>query len=235
MRAVALFIAGLAVGCSSTLQRSDGGGSGGGTGAAGAGGSDAGTCIVDGASVPNGTEFPCGCTSCVCLGGAIGFHPVECVDAAHCRIDTPYTYGDTGGLVAYEDATTLTPPWSWTRTRTSHVMSTASGSCEVRLLCLIDGDGSMVDVERIKVDIADGAVQAAFAMATPPTYGRDTRPVDGTVFQFLRDDGRGFVVGSPCTGSAGCTDAPAGIATLVADLRTLDERQLMDPSCAALR
>ena len=86
-------------------------------------------------------------------------------------------------------------------------------------------------------DINDADVQAALAMSAAPLYGHDTRPVDGTVFQFLRvGDGRGLLVGMPCTTSgAGCIDAPAGVTRLVADLRALDAQQLMDPSCAALR
>ena len=90
-------------------------------------------------------------------------------------------------------------------------------------------------IERIKNDLADADVQAALAMPTPPLYGGDTRPVDGTIFQFLRDDGRGFLMGRACGGATGCIDIPAGIAKLVADLRLLDTRQLMDPSCASLR
>jgi len=106
----------------------------------------------------------------------------------------------------------------------------------VRLLCIIDPDPtSPVDIERIKIDFAHADVQAALAQAKPPTYGGDARPVDGTIFQFLRDDGRGFLAGNPCGGAASCVDVPPGIATLVADLRALDERELMDAACAALR
>ena len=87
--------------------------------------------------------------------------------------------------------------------------------------------------------IGDTDVQKALAMATPPIYGRDTRPVDGSIFQFLRADGRGFLAGGAC-GSGGplpaaCVEVPAGITRLVNALRALDEQQLRDASCAALR
>ena len=37
-----------------------------------------------------------------------------------CAMDATYRYGDTGGLVAYEDLTTLGPDLSYVHTRTSH-------------------------------------------------------------------------------------------------------------------
>ena len=87
--------------------------------------------------------------------------------------------------------------------------------------------------------IADADVQAALAVPTPPTYGRDTRPVDGTIFQFLGADGRGFLAGGACGSGGGlpgtCVEVPIGITRLVNTLRALDEQQLADPSCAALR
>jgi hypothetical protein len=88
-------------------------------------------------------------------------------------------------------------------------------------------------------DIADAHVQAALRAATPPLYGNDPRPYDGTVFSFIRADGRGFFAGDACNGGGGtgtsCVPIPAGITRLVADLRALDQQQLADPSCAGLR
>jgi hypothetical protein len=86
--------------------------------------------------------------------------------------------------------------------------------------------------------IADADVQAALAMPAPPIYGRDTRPVDGSIFQFRRADGRGFLAGTACSSGStlpACNDVPVGVARLVNLLRALDEQQLRDPSCAALR
>jgi hypothetical protein len=234
----------LAAGCGSTLQRPDGGGAGN-TGAGGTGGtSDSGQCVVNGMTYPNGAEFPCspgGCAPCGCMNGQVTIFTVDCnVDGPVCRIDTTYTYGDTGGLVAYEDTTTLIPPTTWHRARTSHITDPASSVCEVPLLCdlvgAVTGDlGGVVEIEHIKIDLADGKVQRAFSLPAPPVYGRDTRPFDGTVFQLLRDDGHGFVMGADCGGETGCTDIPGGISKLVADLHQLDARQLMDPACASLR
>jgi hypothetical protein len=247
---LALIAFGFAAGCRSTLQVPDGAaggrggsnnaGNGGNGGTAGAGGG----CLVNGVLHPEGSDFPCSssdpCPPCTCLGGEVAIYTVGCVhyDAGLgriCEVDRTYSYGDTGGLVASESTTTLSPPSSWTRTRTSRVTDPASATCTVRLLCAIDGERTLIEIEQIKTDLAQADVQAALAQATPPIYGGDARPVDGTIFQFLRDDGRGFLAGGPCGGAASCVDVPAGIAALVADLRALDARQLMDPACAALR
>lgn len=246
---LALFVGAFAVGCGSTLQRPDGGGAGntgtgGNTGSGGAGGG----CVVDGVTHPEGSEFPCtpgGCAPCGCIRGQIAIFTVNCPNydgglGAICEVNTTYRYGDTGGLVASESTTTLSPPRSWTRTRTSRVTNPASASCEVPLPCdltgALTGDfGDLVEIERIKIDLAHSDVQSALAQPTPPTYGGDARPVDGIIFQFLRDDGRGFLAGNPCGGATGCVDVPTGIASLVADLRSLDARMLTDPGCAALR
>ncbi len=90
--------------------------------------------------------------------------------------------------------------------------------------------------------ILDADVQAALSKPADPTmpliFGRDNRPVDSPIFRFSRGDGREFFVGGPCmtTGSAtSCKDIPAGIARLVTELLALDQQQLADPSCAALR
>ena len=92
-----------------------------------------------------------------------------------------------------------------------------------------------VDAADIMRDIADADVQKALAKATPPTFGGDRARVDGTIFQFLRADGRGFLAGTPAGGAqgAGCVDVPIGITRLVNLLRALDQQQLRDPSCAA--
>jgi hypothetical protein len=179
-------------------------------------------------------DFQCGCSLCNCRNGVVGFY-IGGTCPRTCEMDTTYRYGDTGGLVPFEDTSTLAPTLSYTRARTSFVPDGGSdASCAPPLPACDSGVG--FDVERIMRAIADDDVQVALAMTTPPLFGADTRPVDGTVFQFLRADGRGFLVGVPCAaGSSGCENAPIGVAVLVATLRALDTQQLMDPTCAALR
>jgi hypothetical protein len=249
---VAGLLIGSSPGCSSSLQQPDGAG---GTGATGTGGtagtggttgtggtSGGGACVVAGVTYPNGAEFPCtpgDCQPCGCMNGRVVVYTVDChFDAgALCSIDQAYGYGDTGGLVAREDSTVLGPSLAYARTRTiSSRLDGGSMTCAPMLPGCDSDSGAAVGVTRIMNDIDDADVQAALATSKEPLYGHDTRPVDGSVFQFLRiGDGAGFLVGAPCTTSGGCVDAPAGVARLVADLRALDAQQLMDPSCAELR
>src|SRR5687767_7509340 len=66
-----------------------------------------------------------------------------------------------------------------------------------------------------------------------PLYGLDSRPVDGTVFEMRRADGRGFLVGAPCRSDVvtPCVAIPVGIQRLVNRLRALDAQQLATPWC----
>ncbi len=235
MRFLAIAILGLAVGCGSTLGTPDGGGGTSGGGAGGAGGGAA--CVYNGETYRPGSIIPSGdCNTCTCAAGQIACTLIACPPDGPCVFDTTYRYGDTGGLVAYEDTATLAPPASYSYERTSHVTTPPSSSCSPALpACGVFDLWNPMDIMRA---FADPDVQAALAMATPPTYGRDARPVDGTIFQLLRADGHGFLVGYACAGGSqpgGCVDAPIGITRLVNLLRELDEQQLRDPSCAALR
>jgi hypothetical protein len=95
--------------------------------------------------------------------------------------------------------------------------------------------GGGIDAGVVMRAIQDAEVQKALSLTTPPLFGRDNRPVDGTVFQFLRGDGRGFLVGTACDAAVrDCVAVPAGIDRLVTTLRDLDRQQLRDPSCAGL-
>lgn len=78
----------------------------------------------------------------------------------------------------------------------------------------------------IQQALADADVVAALAQPTPPFYGTDTRPVDGTVFVFERDDGRSFSVGSG--------PVPAGLRLLVDLLHLLRTQTAATPACAGL-
>jgi len=215
MRSLArlLVLTGFAIGCGSSLQPPDGGG-GGSTG-----------CLK---SLP----VPDGCNTCTCTNGVMACTTRACPPRP-CVLDATYRFGQTGGLVAYEDTSTLTPPGSYTRTRSPRFTDPPDITCSPALPAC---NSANLDVGDIMLDIASGDVAAALASATPPIYGEDARPYDGTIFQFLRDDGRGFLAGGACrAGASGCVDVPAGVAKLVADLGALDAQQLMDPSCAALR
>jgi hypothetical protein len=222
MKLLALAVVVVAVGCGSSLP-------GGGPGTGGAGG-----CMMGKLTSPPGTTFPSsdGCNTCTCVGN----NQVACTLIAcnvPCSFNASYRYGQTGGLVATYDTIELFPPSSYAHTRYPLVTDPPSAACSPALpACDTAG---VLDVSDIMHDIADNDVANALAMATPPTFGTDPRPYDGTIFQFLRADGRGFLAGDACAGSAACVEIPGGIVRLVADLRALDTQQLADPSCASLR
>jgi hypothetical protein len=230
MRFFALVIVGLAMGCGSVLNGPDGGG----------GGSGGGGCVVGQSVFAPGTSFRAadGCNTCTCTASRqvacteIGCQP----DAGACAFDATYRYGETGGLVAYESTATLSPPASYLYLRTSRITDPADLSCAPALPAC--GAVDLIGADDIMLGISDPAVQQALSASTPPIFGRDPRAYDGTIFQLLRADGHGFLAGETCgvaTGPGACPEVPPGIARLVAALRALDQQQLADASCAALR
>lgn len=160
-----------------------------------------------------------------------------------CELDATYQFGDTGGFVAYEDVVTLTPPSAYDHNRSPRATDPADISCAPPMPAC--GDGAAIDVGEVMAAIRDPAVQAALSVPGNPTgmvsFGRDYRPVDGSVFRFARVGGGEFLVGAECMPGDGiqglpCVAAiPPGVARLIAALRALDQQQLQDPSCAALR
>ena len=215
------------------------GGTTGSAGTTGGGGAGGGSCTYAGMTYPAGTSFPDldGCNTCACTaGGQIACTLRACppdAGAPACAFDAVYRFGMTGGRVIYEDRVTLTPPASYLHARVPVATDPISLSCAPPLPAC---DAAAIDVSDVMRDVADPDVQKALALATPPLYGTDPRPVDGNIFSFQRGDGRGFLAGGQCTGSGtSCVAIPAGIVRLVATLRALDEQQLKDASCASLR
>jgi hypothetical protein len=152
-----------------------------------------------------------------------------------CAFDATYTYGPDGGLVASNVLSTLTPPASYRHTTTFLAIADPPPPLSCMPALPACGDSARVDASDIARDFADPDVARAMAMSTPPLYGLDSRPTDGTMFQLMRGDGHGFLAGPTCdTVSEFCHGSvPAGIARLVADLKALDQQQLADPSCAS--
>jgi hypothetical protein len=249
----------MALGCSSVGQ--DPGGEGGAGGAAsagrgGTGGDD--SCNVGGTVYPNGSSFRLDCNTCTCTSGEALCTTIGCIGDGGlgrggmsgagtggqggsggldggplvCSFDASYTISSLGGLVAYTDVATLSPPNAFTFTRTWFTTdaSPTSRSCAPSLPeC---GDPNKVDVNDITSDLADADVQAAFAMPAPTLYGVDARDVDGPLYQIARSTGGTVQVGYDCPAtSSSCRQIPAGLARLVADLRTLIDTQTTGGVC----
>jgi len=145
-----------------------------------------------------------------------------------------YQFGFIGGHVAFQDRVNLAPTATYRHERTPAAAGQPIVACSPALPACNTADA--IDVSDVMRDMYDTDVQAAFAQVVSRLFGVDTRPSDGSVFSVVRVDGRGFAVGNPCTaGATSCVAIPAGVARLVATLRALDEQQLKDASCAALR
>jgi hypothetical protein len=200
---------------------------------------DSKSCSVNGRLYEDGMTFiPAGdCNTCSCgPNGQVSCTTVACLPPAPlCSFDTSYTYGAEGGDWASQILGTLSPPASYESVVYTPAASPASVGCGPALpLCQ---DPTKLDVSDIMRDLLQGDVQAAFSQATPPIYGWDQRPVDGSIFGIHRIDGRGILVGSPCTNGPSvtgtCLDIPAGVQKLVDDLHALDQQQHADQACTA--
>jgi hypothetical protein len=141
---------------------------------------------------------------------------------ARCSLDHTYRFRNDGGLVAYVDSSTLTPPRTQVVSR-DRFRNSAPAQCTRDLPCY---DASLVDVQGIQQALAHPDVVAALAMTTRPFYGTDNRPTDGAVFLFDRDDQRGF--------TAGGGNVPPGIRALVNLLLRLQSETAALPACSGL-
>jgi hypothetical protein len=151
--------------------------------------------------------------------------------AQTCDFTAKYEYGYIGGFVAFVDRSSLAPGNKYTHSRMGVRGGAASMSCAPPMPSC--GAQDIVTAYDIEVhDLGRADVKAALAESTPPLFGNDTRPVDGSVFEFTRADGRGFLVGNDCAGGpAACRPIPAGIAQLKMRLLDLDRQQLAAPDC----
>ena len=116
----------------------------------------------------------------------------------------------------------MTPPRTFTVAR-DHFVNSPLSQCARELSCSEPVGGGVAEIQQA---LAHPDVVAALALATKPLYGTDTRPVDGSVFVFERDDQRGFTLG---TGTV-----PAGLRALADLLSRLETATIATPPCANL-
>ena len=151
---------------------------------------------------------------------------VACTDC----IDASLTWGNTGGLTAYDDTSALAPCKTYTHTRDHHDVDAGTQSCTTEVAAC--GATDVVGLTQIEGALAHPDAVAAFA-AAPVLYGRDTRPVDGSVFQ-ITYGGRTVTVGLDCGSTSPCTPIPAGVKALETVLQNLDVQELSKDSCVAV-
>ncbi len=153
------------------------------------------------------------------------------VDGGACAtcIGADLSWGFTGGFVASRRTSLLTSCRTYTLTEL------VFGSPDETRVCTNDvpcSAATEIDMADVLAALAHADVVAAFA-AAPVTYGRDLRPVDGTIFQ-VSQSGASFLVGSPCTGTGTCLPIPSGVQALVDLLRALEAERLTEPDCTTV-
>ncbi|WP_159397047.1 hypothetical protein [Sorangium cellulosum] len=148
-------------------------------------------------------------------------------DGCGCVADA-IQWGENGGFRHTEETSTLSPCGAFSFERRS------IGSDVPALTCSQELGGCEEAVSA--GDVADALdhpdVVAALA-AAPVLYGRDARPVDGSLFRIRVGDAV-VDVGYPCAGATGCVPVPDGVAALADVLRTLTREQLARDRCGAV-
>lgn len=183
-----------------------------------------------------GEAFSDGCNSCACtVGGQIACTARFCpIDAGPltCGVTGAYQYGATGGNAIWEGRSQLLggAKYKYERVYLRNAPPIAPTCAPDLPAC---GTKDAVTPREVEAALADADVQKAFSSATPPLYGKDNRPVDGTVFAVKRaSDGRSFLVGAECPANdRACPPIPAGVARLKQVLIALDQQQLALPVC----
>ena len=138
------------------------------------------------------------------------------------------SWGFTGGRVAHVDRSAITLCRTFTRWRLDRAVDAGSCSSE-----LGDCGSPGVAIGDVEAALADPDVRAALGAPSPPLYGIDERPTDGSVFQITAGTAS-IEIGSDCTETAkGCVPIPAGVRALGNLLRALDVQELAAPACAA--
>jgi hypothetical protein len=147
-------------------------------------------------------------------------------DCSPC-IGAPLRWGPDGGFVAFRDSSELADCNTYRHTREpARDPGQTMLACERGVPCMGSGLHGIADVLQA---LSHPDVEQALGMKMV-VFGRDTRPVDGTVFR-IEHVGSVIDVGSPCM-EAGCNATPAGVTTLVELLRDIDAEQLNLDPCA---
>jgi hypothetical protein len=154
-------------------------------------------------------------------------------DVSTCGLDMAITFGYQGGWTRFDQSYALAVDGTFVATRTEH--DGTRTSCTTRIPPCDAADALVVDLGDVASMFHRSGVVAALASSTPPLYGYDSRPVDGSVFAVTRADGRGFLVGDPCDSHSPCTPIPPDVAGLAGILRELIDQELARPECSALR
>jgi hypothetical protein len=199
------------------------------TGTAGSTSGSSGTGTVGSAGASSGAAGTSVNGSAGTTSGSAGTSPAGSAGGgATCPqcVDMPFSFGFTGGLVAYTDLSAFAPCGHYAHTRTP-----ASSSGGKPMSCANDAPCSgdkTITPGMVKDAIANADVQKA--LNGTMLFGVDTTPTDAPIYQF-RVGYNTVQVGAPCSGQADCKPTPAGVQALVDLLKALDMQQLALAPC----
>jgi hypothetical protein len=195
------------------------------------------TCIL-----PDGGPGQRDCYVCTCMeNGQVFCALVSCppVDAGKdpCALPTAVTFGAIGGMVTYQDQFKLDVSGGLALTR-NYLRGAIDGATARTCMPTLPACGAspIASVSTIIADLAAPDVQAAFALSTPPIYGVDERPTDGTIWSITLASGGSVLVGTPCASQTmnSCRPIPAGVQKLADDLKSLSAGAAAQSVCAGL-
>lgn len=165
------------------------------------------------------------------LGGAGGTTTIDAgpADGSACGAClasvTRVSWGMNGGLVAYEEASSLDACRSFGHDRTPVRTDPPSLTCSTEVPPC---DGIVA-----AIDAALAAPEVDAALANHTVFGIDPRPVDGAVFRVTVGAGY-FDVGSACgSGASGCLATPDAVQRLADLLQKLDDEMRVTDACRA--
>jgi hypothetical protein len=194
------------------------------SGGSGAGGSTTGGAAGVGGSVTMGGAGGTGGVAGA-SGGAAG--STGGIGGCSDCVSQAVTWRWDGGMVAFQEQSSLSPCKSYERVRTSPDGSSVLGSCtQDTPTCL----ASSIDVTDVEQALAHPDMQKAFA-AAPVLYGEDPRPWDGQLLQITRG-GKTVEIGVECTGQPSCTPIPQGVGLGGQILEDLDAQEIAKPPCS---
>jgi hypothetical protein len=157
------------------------------------------------------------------------------VDAGACQdcLSAAITWGQTGGLVPFVDSSSLASCRTYARARSGRTLDGGTPSCSAQIGSCSEPPVGVADVERALVH---PDVVAALASPTPPVYGMDSRPVDGSLLA-VTIDGKEIDVGAECPpdGRFCRVAVPAGVRALADVLERLDAQEIATPACAVFQ
>lgn len=141
------------------------------------------------------------------------------------------SWGQDGGEVAYLDRSTLKGCDEYHRSRTGSTPLMCDAKIPTCGGDVPDAD-FVTGVADVESALANADVVSALSKA-PILYGRDSRPVDGQVFQIIVA-GKKIEIGNDCGGTSGCVDLPAGVAHLRDVLKKIDGEKNLT-ACSAFK